>query len=101
MNYSAENEQMFYRNQTKQIYTDIIFLSDIVINKYSRMQRKSSPMLAKRASVVLRSKRYGTIPKSLAGSVLSQAAPKAKIFKRLNINKKRKSIFNQSYKKYR
>ncbi len=92
---------MFYRNQTKKTYTDIIFLSDIVINKYSKRQRKSSSILTKRAAVVLRSKRYGTISKSLAGSVLSQAAPKAKILERLNKNKKRKSIVNQSYKEYR
>lgn len=79
---------MFYINQIKQTYTNIIFLSDIAISKYSKLQRKSSPVLAKRASIVLRSKRHGNIMKSLAGSVLSQAAPKAKILKRLDKSKK-------------
>lgn len=88
---------MFHINQKKQTYTGLFFLSDIVIDASSKVQRKSSTRLTKSASMVLRSKRYGSISKSLAGSVLSQAAPKVKLLKSRNVSKKRKFVVNQSY----
>lgn len=100
MNYFTNDGRIFYINRTDQTYTNIIFLSDVVINTYSNTQRKSSPRLAKLASIVLRSKNYGTISASLAGSVLSQAEPKAKLLKGCNGMKTREYRVSQSYKKY-
>lgn len=92
---------MFYIDHKKEAYTALMFLSDIVIDASPKAQRKSSPRLAKRASMVLRSKHHGTILKSLAGSVLSQAAPKAKLLKAGDGSKKRKYVVNQSYRSHR